>query len=88
MLLAPEVHRSLPLPKNLSRADAWQGMAAWRGQWELRRSQAVAGRLGLSLLEERMLSSFPGSPHGIWRLGRDEWETGRRGLSAGGVRRR
>ena len=165
MLLAPDVRRSLHLPEDFSRADAWRGMAAWRGQWELRgsgqwaleeraggrfvgraglhlperpdwpglevgwalhpsrwghgyateagqrsityafevlgadevfsvilpenrRSQAVAGRLGLSLLEERVLSSFPGSPHGIWRLGRDEWETGPRPLIAGGGRRR
>ncbi|HVB94096.1 MAG TPA: GNAT family N-acetyltransferase [Acidimicrobiales bacterium] len=165
MLLAPEVHRSLHLPESFSRADAWHGMAAWRGQWELRgsgqwaleervggrfvgraglhrpewpdwpglevgwalhpswwghgyateaghrsisyafevldadevfsvilpenrRSQAVAGRLGLSLLEERVLSSFPGSPHGIWRLGRDEWEAGPRPVSVGGGRRR
>jgi RimJ/RimL family protein N-acetyltransferase len=38
------------------------------------RSQAVASRLGLDLVEERVLSSFPDSPHGIWRLGRDQWE--------------
>ena len=37
------------------------------------RSQAVAGRLGFSLAEERVLSFFPDAPHGIWRLGRDEW---------------
>jgi RimJ/RimL family protein N-acetyltransferase len=38
------------------------------------RSQAVAGRLGFSLVEERALSSHPGEPHGIWRIGRREWE--------------
>jgi ribosomal-protein-alanine N-acetyltransferase len=151
MLMAPEVHRAFHLPTTFTRADAWLGMAAWRGQWELRgsgqwaledratgrfvgraglhrpelpdwpglevgwslhpdqwgrgyateagarsiayafealavdevfsvilpenvRSQAVAGRLGLSLIDERVLSSFPQSPHGIWRLGRDQWE--------------
>ena len=41
---------------------------------ENRRSQAVARRLGLTLVEERVLSSFPESPHGIWRIGRDQWE--------------
>ncbi len=37
------------------------------------RSQAVARRLGLVLVEERVLSSFPESPHGIWRIDRDTW---------------
>ncbi len=32
------------------------------------RSQAVAKRLGFSLLEERVLSHFPQMPHGIWFL--------------------
>ena len=41
---------------------------------ENERSQAVARRLGLTLVEERVLSSFPESPHGIWRLGRDQWK--------------
>ncbi len=51
------------------------------------RSQAVATRLGFSLVEERMLSSDPADPQGIWRLGRDEWEAspwgGPRGLLPG-----
>jgi RimJ/RimL family protein N-acetyltransferase len=37
-------------------------------------SQAVARRLGFSLVDERVLSFFPEAAHGIWRLGRDEWE--------------
>jgi RimJ/RimL family protein N-acetyltransferase len=41
---------------------------------ENRRSQAVAGRLGLTLFEERVLSIYPDEPHGIWRLERQEWE--------------
>ena len=32
------------------------------------RSQQVAGRLGLTWSEDRVLSSFPTEPHGIWRL--------------------
>jgi RimJ/RimL family protein N-acetyltransferase len=31
------------------------------------RSQAVATRLGFTLWDERVLSHFPSSPHGIWR---------------------
>jgi RimJ/RimL family protein N-acetyltransferase len=41
---------------------------------ENRRSQAVAGRLGLTLFEERVLSSYPEQAHGIWRLEREQWE--------------
>ena len=37
---------------------------------ENERSQAVARRLGLTLVDERVLSSFPDTAHGIWRLGR------------------
>ena len=37
------------------------------------RSRAVAGRLGLTLVEERVLSHFPDEPHGIFRIGREEW---------------
>lgn len=33
-------------------------------------SQAVAQRLGYALSEELVLSSFPSTPHGIWRLPR------------------
>lgn len=39
---------------------------------ENRRSEAVAKRLGFTLVEERVMDHFPESPHGIWRLGRDE----------------
>jgi RimJ/RimL family protein N-acetyltransferase len=35
-------------------------------------SQAVARRLGFRLHEERVLSHFPETAHGIWRLRRDE----------------
>jgi RimJ/RimL family protein N-acetyltransferase len=38
------------------------------------RSEAVARRLGLSLVDQRVLSSFPSEPHGIWRIGRQQWE--------------
>ncbi|MGH8993152.1 MAG: GNAT family N-acetyltransferase [Acidimicrobiia bacterium] len=39
-----------------------------------RRSQAVARRLGFSLLEERTLSFFPTRPHGIWHLPATAWK--------------
>jgi RimJ/RimL family protein N-acetyltransferase len=147
VLTTPEVRHSLHLSEGYSRADAWYGMALWRGQWELRgsgqwaleerstgefvgraglhlperddwpglevgwvldpsrwgkgyateagaqsiayafdelgaaqvfsvilpeneRSAAVARRLGFRLVEERVLSTFPHMPHGIWRLDR------------------
>ena len=35
-------------------------------------SQAVAARLGFTLLEERTLSFFPSAPHGIWVLSRPQ----------------
>ena len=38
------------------------------------RSQAVARRLGLTLIGERVLSTYPEEPHGIWRIGRREWQ--------------
>lgn len=40
---------------------------------ENRASQAVARRLGFTLAEERVLSTFPSAPHGIWRLPRTAW---------------
>jgi RimJ/RimL family protein N-acetyltransferase len=43
------------------------------------RSQRVAARLGFTLVEERVLSSFPAEPHGIWRLERDRWDRSPRG---------
>jgi len=51
------------------------------------RSMAVARRLGLTLVEEeRVLSSYPDEPHGIWRIGRDEWDESplRRGRDGSG----
>jgi ribosomal-protein-alanine N-acetyltransferase len=37
------------------------------------RSQAVARRLGLALVDERVLVSYPAAPHGIWRIDRTTW---------------
>jgi len=38
-------------------------------------SQAVARRLGMKLLEERVLPFFPSAPHGIWSRARSGWST-------------
>jgi [ribosomal protein S5]-alanine N-acetyltransferase len=37
------------------------------------RSQAVATRLGLALVEDRVLSNYPAAPHGIWRIDASTW---------------
>ncbi len=37
------------------------------------RSQAVARRLEMQLVEERVLSSYPDGPHGIWMVERETW---------------
>ncbi len=39
------------------------------------RSQRVARRLGLALVEERLLASLPEEPHAIWRIDRRQWES-------------
>jgi [ribosomal protein S5]-alanine N-acetyltransferase len=39
------------------------------------RSQAVAGRLGLRLSEERTLPHYPDEPHGIWWITVEEWRS-------------
>jgi ribosomal-protein-alanine N-acetyltransferase len=149
VLQTPEVRASLRLPDDTGREQAWQQMASFLGQWQLRgtgqwaledratgaflgraglhhpervdwpgveigwvlhpahwgrgyateagargvayafdtlgvdevfsvilptnpASQAVARRLGCSLVEERVLASFPTEAHGIWRLTRAE----------------
>lgn len=38
---------------------------------ENERSSSVARRLGFRLVEERVLSTYPDAPHGIWRLDRE-----------------
>ena len=50
---------------------------------ENERSQAVARRVGLTFLDERVLSSYPETAHGIWRLSRAEWQSA--GRSGAGV---
>ena len=36
LMQTPEVRASLHLPDDVGREHAWNGMAAWLGQWELR----------------------------------------------------
>ena len=38
------------------------------------RSQAVARRLGLALIEDRVLSTYPAEPLGIWHVWRRQWQ--------------
>jgi RimJ/RimL family protein N-acetyltransferase len=49
------------------------------------RSQAVARRLGLSLVEERVLSSCPAAPHGICRIDRRAWSASPRSRGRDGT---
>ncbi len=49
------------------------------------RSQAVAQRLGLTLVEERVLSSFTAGPHGIWRIDRATWTASPRSRGTDGT---
>jgi RimJ/RimL family protein N-acetyltransferase len=82
VLDTPEVRRSLHLPEALSRDDAWQQMAVWRGQWELRGSGqwalirrddgAFLGRAGLHRPER---VGWPGLEVG-WTLHPDHWGQG------------
>jgi len=53
----------------LGRAEVWSVILP-----DNHRSQAVATRLGLTLVEERVLSTFPSEPHGLWRIRREAWE--------------
>ena len=48
------------------------------------RSQAVARRLGLTLVEYRTLSFFPELPHGLWRITASQWHA-RRGRTEKGA---
>jgi RimJ/RimL family protein N-acetyltransferase len=150
VLATPQVSASLHLPAAISREYAWQQVASYLGQWELRNhgqwaleekasgrfvgragahrperddwpgieigwtlhpdfwrkgyateagraaiewvfanhgvdavfsmilpenrpSQAVARRLGFSLVEERVFAFFPAKPHGLWRLARADY---------------
>jgi RimJ/RimL family protein N-acetyltransferase len=55
---------------------------------ENERSEAVARRLGLTLVDRRVLSGLPDSALGIWRLGHDEWRAWDPSISGGAGPRR
>jgi RimJ/RimL family protein N-acetyltransferase len=65
MLQSPEVRRSLYLPDDIGREQAFQQMSMWLGQWELRGT-------GQWALEERASGSFVGRA-GSFRPERDDW---------------
>ena len=82
VLDSPEVRRLLHLPESLDRSDAWQQMAWFLGQWELRgtghwaleekNSGKFVGRAGLHRPERH---DWPGVEVG-WALHPDHWGRG------------
>ena len=82
LMQTPEVRASLHLPDDVGREHAWNGMAAWLGQWELRgtgqwaavekATGAFVGRVG-SHWPER--ADWPGIEIG-WSLHPDHWGKG------------
>ena len=82
VLDSPEVRRLLHLPESLDRSDAWQQMAWFVGQWELRgtghwaleekKSGQFVGRAGLHRPERH---DWPGVEVG-WLLHPDYWGRG------------
>ena len=82
VLDSPEVRRWLHLPESLDRSDAWQQMAGFLGQWELRgtgnwaleekKSGQFVGRAGLHRPERH---DWPGVEVG-WTLHPDYWGRG------------
>ena len=82
VLDSPEVRRWLHIPESLDRSDAWQQMAWFLGQWELRgtghwaleekNSGQFVGRAGLHRPERH---DWPGVEVG-WLLHPDYWGRG------------
>ncbi len=65
MLMTPEVQRWLHIPPSFDRDLAWQQMAVWLGQWELRGT-------GQWALEEKTTGAFVGRA-GLHRPEREDW---------------
>ena len=65
VLDSPEVRRWLHIPESLDRSDAWQQMAWFLGQWELRGT-------GHWALEEKNSGQFVGRA-GLHRPERHDW---------------
>jgi RimJ/RimL family protein N-acetyltransferase len=92
LMTAPAVRASLHIPDDFGREQAWQQMAHWLGQWELRgtgqwaleekATGILVGRAG-SHLPER--SDWPGIEIG-WTLHPDHWGKGY-ATEAGGAAR-
>jgi RimJ/RimL family protein N-acetyltransferase len=82
VLQAPAVRASLHLPDDIGREQAWQQMAMWLGQWELRgtgqwaleekSSGAFVGRAGTHRPER---ADWPGLEVG-WTLHPEHWGKG------------
>ena len=65
MLQSAEVRAALHLPDDVGREQAWNGMAAWLGQWELRGT-------GQWAVVDRTTGSFLGRT-GMHYPERDDW---------------
>jgi RimJ/RimL family protein N-acetyltransferase len=82
LLQTPQVRASLHLPDDVSRYDAWLGIAQWLGQWELRdtgqwaleenATGAFVGRAGTHFPAR---ADWPGIEIG-WALHPDHWGNG------------
>jgi ribosomal-protein-alanine N-acetyltransferase len=59
VLQTPEVRRWLHLPNDVGREQAWQQMATWLGQWQLRGT-------GQWALEEKATGAFVGRAGSHW----------------------
>ena len=82
VLDSPEVRRSLHLPDNLDRSDAWQQMAWFLGQWVLRgtghwalEDRTTGGFLGRAGRHRPEREDWPGVEGG-WGLHPDYWGMG------------
>jgi len=65
MMDTPELRKSLRIPNNEGKTEAWTAMAWWRGQWELRGT-------GHWAVEEKISGSFIGRA-GLHNPEREDW---------------
>ena len=82
VLQSPEVRRSLHLPDDVGETLAWNQMASWRGQWELRgtgqwalEERATGAFVGRAGLHHPHMPGWPGVEVG-WALHPDHWGKG------------
>ncbi len=78
----PAVRNALHIPTSFDRDAAWQGIAAWRGQWVLRNSgnwavelKETGEMIGRAGLHRPQLTGWPGLEVG-WTFHPDHWGVG------------